>query len=371
MLFELKKKIVVKALHKSGDIMNLILSLSEAETARGTLYIALFEYAQDKSVIIDTDTRGKIYNVKGNVFLTLGYHKEELLGANISKIVPEPLSFQHDKFMESYLETGDSKVIGRIRNLQAAHKTKKEPINISLCVNKAKLRIKRITEEIEEIPGYRGIITPVDDVESMVTVSKTGLILSASEEFYLLFGYSDNEVLNKNISLLVKGDLREIFSKGNITNSPKNVVCLHKDNSIFTAEITIQPSIPSDEADSKIAENSWICKISRTTAKKKDKDAIDDGELMGLYEYGKILGSGFFGKVRMATHRITGERVAIKTLRKKQYLSVHMEYPPREIAVLKAIDHPHINRLYDTVVLGWFLYFFFSPFRVLFFMIIL
>lgn len=73
---------------------------------------------------------------------------------------------------------------------------------------------------------------------------------------------------------------------------------------------------------------------------------------MGLYVYSGItLGKGFFGKVCMAYHQLTGERVAIKTLRKKQYLSVNMEYPPREVEVLKALDHPYINRLYDTVVL--------------------
>lgn len=53
----------------------------------------------------------------------------------------------------------------------------------------------------------------------------------------------------------------------------------------------------------------------------------------------------------MAYHRITEERVAIKTLRKKQFLALKMEYPPREVSVLKALDHPYLNRLYDTVEL--------------------
>lgn len=71
-----------------------------------------------------------------------------------------------------------------------------------------------------------------------------------------------------------------------------------------------------------------------------------------MYRYGRILGSGYFGKVHMAYHRLSGGKVAIKTLRKKEYLRAKMDWPPREIAVLKAIEHPHIYRLLDTVTLS-------------------
>jgi serine/threonine protein kinase len=56
-------------------------------------------------------------------------------------------------------------------------------------------------------------------------------------------------------------------------------------------------------------------------------------------------------QVREAIHRLTRAKVAIKTLRKKQYLAARMRYPPREVEVLAALDHPHINRLYDKVEL--------------------
>ena len=344
--------------HKNGDLVGLILSVSEAETPRGTLYIALFEKAQDKRVIFDTDLEGKIVNVKGNIFLTLGYHPEELIGKNISIICPEDIGRHHAGFMDNYLRTGNGKVIGHVRNLAAKHKSSKL-INISLHVNKltnsmVKVKSSESGEVIEnDFQGYRGIITPVDNVQAMVTVSKTGRVLSASEEFCLLFGYDKGDIQGKNIAALVKGDIRDIFSKKMVvSNIPKSIICVHKDNSIFTAEITVNQPSGLEDAESKLDGNSWICKIGRTGAKKQDKEIINDGEYMGLYEYGRILGSGYFGKVRMAKHRLTGERVAIKTLRKKQYLSVHMEYPPREINVLKAIDHPHINRLYDTVILS-------------------
>lgn len=340
---------MVTGVNKNGEILELTISLSEAETIRGVLYIAIFERAKDRRVIIDIDEDGKIYALKGNLFLTFGYHKEELLGRNLACLFPKSEESDSEIIREVV-----GKNIGKSRNTTATHKTKSDPTNISLHVSKARLRVRKSDGEVNEIPGYRVIITPVDDVEAMVTLSMHGTIVSASAEFYLLFGYSKREVLGANISKLVKGELVDIFHKALSSGLlRRNIIGLHKDGSIFTAEIEISQVVVSDDADSAgIDEKSFVCKIVRASSKKEDKDIIPEGEYMGLYQYGKILGSGYFGKVRMAYHRITKQKVAIKTLRKKQYLSVNMEYPPREIAVLKAVDHPNINRLYDTVILG-------------------
>ena len=55
-------------------------------------------------------------------------------------------------------------------------------------------------------------------------------------------------------------------------------------------------------------------------------------------------------KVRRATHRLTGQDVAIKTLRRKQYEQARMPYPPREVAVLETLNHPNVNRLLEKVL---------------------
>ena len=299
-------------------------------------------------MIIDIDESGKIYGLKGNLFLTLGYHKEELIGRYIMTIFP-PTETEDD-----VLKGVIGKTTGKMRNAVIVHKTKADPVNVSLHVSKARLRVRKQDGQVAELPGFRVIMTPVDNVEAMVTLSLNGSIISASSEFYLLFGYSKREVLGANISKLVKGELVDIFNKSLSSGIiRRNIIGLHKDGSIFTAEIEISQVVVADDAESAgIDDKSFVCKIVRVSTKKEDKDIIPEGEYMGLYQYGKILGSGYFGKVRMAYHRITKQKVAIKTLRKKQYLSVNMEYPPREITVLKAVDHANINRLYDTVVLG-------------------
>lgn len=58
---------------------------------------------------------------------------------------------------------------------------------------------------------------------------------------------------------------------------------------------------------------------------------------------GKSLGQGTFGKVRMGTHRLTGENVAIKILEKDKIQDASdVERVTREIHILKVVRHPNI-----------------------------
>jgi serine/threonine protein kinase len=51
----------------------------------------------------------------------------------------------------------------------------------------------------------------------------------------------------------------------------------------------------------------------------------------------------------VATHRLTGVPVAIKTLKKKQYLDANMPYPPRECDLMVRLKHPNIFRFFHSI----------------------
>ena len=61
------------------------------------------------------------------------------------------------------------------------------------------------------------------------------------------------------------------------------------------------------------------------------------------------MGSGAFGFVRLGTHRMTGQKRAIKTISKD---SIEFDMADRarfftEVDILKEADHPNIVRLYE------------------------
>lgn len=62
------------------------------------------------------------------------------------------------------------------------------------------------------------------------------------------------------------------------------------------------------------------------------------------------MGEGTFGKVKMGTHILTGEKVAIKILEKDRIVDVSdVERVAREIHILKLIRHPNIIQLYEVL----------------------
>mmetsp|Transcript_40714 Transcript_40714/g.95764 ORF Transcript_40714/g.95764 Transcript_40714/m.95764 type:complete len:511 (+) Transcript_40714:323-1855(+) len=68
------------------------------------------------------------------------------------------------------------------------------------------------------------------------------------------------------------------------------------------------------------------------------------------YVLGKTLGIGSFGKVKLAVHKETSIKVAIKVLNKKKVQALDMNDKVwREINVLKLFSHPHIIRLYEVI----------------------
>lgn len=71
---------------------------------------------------------------------------------------------------------------------------------------------------------------------------------------------------------------------------------------------------------------------------------------MGSYLFGKALGKGTFGKVKLATHLLTNEKVAIKILEKNRIKDKKdIERISREIKILKKVRHPNVIQLYEII----------------------
>lgn len=67
-----------------------------------------------------------------------------------------------------------------------------------------------------------------------------------------------------------------------------------------------------------------------------------------FYELKGTLGKGKFGLVKLAIHKKTGRKVAIKCIRKKDMQPHELELQKREIEVLKICQHPNVIRLLDV-----------------------
>ena len=71
--------------------------------------------------------------------------------------------------------------------------------------------------------------------------------------------------------------------------------------------------------------------------------------LEGKYELHETIGTGGFAKVKLATHTLTGEKVAIKIMDKKM-LGEDLPRIILEIAAMKVLRHQNICKLLQVMV---------------------
>jgi diguanylate cyclase (GGDEF)-like protein/PAS domain S-box-containing protein len=81
---------------------------------------ALVDTAVDSIVMIDQ--RGLIQSFNRSAERIFGWRQEEVLGRNISMLMPEPYSSQHDAYLARYMRTAEPHIIGIGREVLGLHK---------------------------------------------------------------------------------------------------------------------------------------------------------------------------------------------------------------------------------------------------------
>ena len=102
----------------------------------------------------------------------------------------------------------------------------------------------------------------------------------------------------------------------------------------------------------------YYCKGEKEYNEWFDKLKIATGytNLLDIYEVKNKLGSGKFGLVKLGIDKKTGQKVAIKIMKKSTMDSSDLELVRTEIEILKICQHPNIIRLYNVFENADYLY---------------
>ncbi len=93
---------------------NSFISLRSAEELH-----ALIDTVPDAMVI--SDSEGNILSFSKGAEAMFGFAEEDVLGENVSLLMPTPDRDAHDRYMHHYKETGEAKIIGKGRVTTARH----------------------------------------------------------------------------------------------------------------------------------------------------------------------------------------------------------------------------------------------------------
>ncbi|WP_286859473.1 MULTISPECIES: PAS domain-containing sensor histidine kinase [Sphingobacterium] len=107
----------------------------------GRLLAAIIDHAIDG--IITIDNRGNVESINPAALELFGYNAEEVIGHNVSMLMPEPDRGNHDNYIHNYQTTGHKKIIGIGREVMGLKKSGKT-FPFRLAVSEVWLKDKNI-----------------------------------------------------------------------------------------------------------------------------------------------------------------------------------------------------------------------------------
>lgn len=103
--------------------------------------------------LVVIDTRGSIQTISDSVERVFQWKPSELIGRNVNVLMPEPHRNKHDSYLERYLESGETNIIGMTREFQGVRKDGSIfPIEVTVW---------RMDIPGEDAPLYTGIICDI------------------------------------------------------------------------------------------------------------------------------------------------------------------------------------------------------------------
>jgi two-component system sensor kinase FixL len=227
----------------------------------------VIETAVDGIVIIDAIGNIRLFNTACERLF--GYSQSQVTGCNVKMLMPSPYAVQHDGYLAHYRTTGEKRIIGIGRHVEGRRADGSIfPMYLSVgeVASEGEERlfvgiIRDTTEQQaaervlrEQSERLRSIIETVPD--AIIIIDEQGLIESFSPAAERLFGWSSDEVVGRNVSVLMPspyGERHDAYlnryrstGEKRIIGIGRVVVGLRRDASTFPMELAVgEMNLPS------------------------------------------------------------------------------------------------------------------------------
>jgi PAS domain S-box-containing protein len=152
----------VPHIDEDGNVIGVIVLATDI-TARLQAEQAMYESEQRFRAIVNTAVDGIVMINECGIIQLLnpalahmfGYEMDELLGRNLSILMPSPHHSRHNEYLKNYLRTGEQHIIGAGREIVAQHKNG-SVFPIYLAVSELRLKEQRM---------FTGIISDITELK--------------------------------------------------------------------------------------------------------------------------------------------------------------------------------------------------------------
>lgn len=173
---------------------------------------ALLKAAVDAIVIMGQDQRIQAFSKAAEKLF--GYSQDEVLGANVTILMPEPFRSVHAGYVDRYLHTGEKRIIGQGREIQARRKDGSTfPAYLSVGEGTSEGEtffvgiLHDLSREKDTFRRVRELAAIVDSTgDAVIGQTLDGIVTYWNKGAQELYGYSAGETIGRDIAELTVPD---------------------------------------------------------------------------------------------------------------------------------------------------------------------
>jgi PAS domain S-box-containing protein len=220
--------------------------MEQALAEREARLVAVLQQAVD--AIVTIDQRGLIESVNPALERMFGYRPEEVLGRNVSMLMPSPDRERHEGYLASYVGGGIAKIIGIGREVSAQRKDG-SLFPVDLAVSELQIGEKRLfcgflrdlTERQHAEWEYRTILETA--IDGFWLVDMEARLIEVNDSYCAMSGYSRDELLQVRIQDIeadetpeeIRAQIERVIAQGSCRFERRH---RRKDGTLFDVEVS-------------------------------------------------------------------------------------------------------------------------------------
>jgi two-component system sensor kinase FixL len=240
---------------------------ARAATARAERLDAVLNMTVDGIIVIDA--KGCIEAFNRGAQELFGYPEAEVLGRNVSILMPSPDHERHDSYLDRFLTTGEARIIGSGREVSGRRRDGTLfPVHLSV----GEMRIggeRKFTGMLRDLSKrvdlegqlgaseakWRAVVDSA--VDAIVVIDAHGRIEAFNQAAERLFGYTAGDVHGRNVNVLMPAPYHEehdtylarylVTGRARIIGAGREVQGRRKDGTTFPLHLSVGEMILQGE----------------------------------------------------------------------------------------------------------------------------
>ena len=220
---------------------------------------SIIDSAVDGIIVIDQ--RGRIESFNPAAERLFGYSSSEVLGRNVSMLMPSPYHEEHDGYLERYLASGHPRVIGIGREVTGRRRDGSVfPLHLSVgemsldgekkftgILHDLSTRVALEHQLRASEARWRAVVDSA--VDGIVLIDAKGRIEAFNPAAERLFGYTEQHVLGRNVNILMPSPYHEehdsyiarylATGEAKIIGTGREVTGLRRDGTTFPLHLSV------------------------------------------------------------------------------------------------------------------------------------